>query len=142
MSGFTLDVKGFDEVLKKLDTKTYEQDITDELEAFGADVSRDAKQILASRLKHSMGGLINSIDFIPGRMRVEIVANKDYAAYVEFGTGPYAAAYVPSLEPEFQAYAMQFFVNGKGRTPATPFLYPSYEKNRLKLMDRLRNFIK
>lgn len=141
MAGYSIKVTGLDEVLKKLDVKKFEQGITDELAAYGADVSRDAKQNVESNGTTDNGRLVNSIDFIPERMSVEIVANVDYAAYVEFGTGPYAAAYLSSKEQEWKDLARQFYVNGEGRMPAQPFIHPAIEKNRPSLLERLNNLL-
>jgi hypothetical protein len=38
----------------------------------------------------------------------EITVNANYAAFMEFGTGKYAAAYVATLPQEWQQYAAQF----------------------------------
>ena len=70
-----------------------------------------------------------------------ITSNAGYSAYVEFGTGIFAAGYVASLPPDLQAYAMQFFVNGKGRLPARPFLFPAYFKNLAILKDNIKNIL-
>ena len=103
-----------------------------EIEAFGYDVVNDAK-----RNTVDLGGLRNSIshDYLNYRTTITVAAN--YAAYVEFGTGTFAATYVPSLPPAIQAYAMTFFKTGKGRLPAHPFLFPAYFKNLPLLKERL-----
>ncbi len=46
------------------------------------------------------------------KMQKEINVNAPYAAYVEFGTGKYAAAYVSTLPAEWKDYAANF--RGKG----------------------------
>ena len=104
-----------------------------EIEAFGYDVARDAKM----NTPVDLGGLRNSImnDYLDYRTTITVAAN--YAAYVEFGTGSFAATYVPSLPPAIQAYAMTFFKTGKGRLPAHPFLFPAYFKNLPLLKERL-----
>lgn len=56
-----------------------------------------------------MGGLRSHI--APNRidlMSYEVTANTPYAAFVEFGTGRYAAAYVSTLPEDWQAYARTF----------------------------------
>lgn len=53
----------------------------------------------------------------------ELRAETDYAAYVEFGTGPYAESYVPSLDKEWQEYAKTFQKSKPGHTPQKPFFY-------------------
>jgi hypothetical protein len=69
---------------------------------------------------------------------VNVPKNKGFAAeigvqgdskipvYVEFGTGTDAAIYVPRLPQEVQDYARQFYVNGKGRIKAQPYLIPAF----------------
>lgn len=60
-----------------------------------------------------------------GKFNYELGSNVNYAAYVEFGTGGYAAKYVPSLEPEWQAFALTYKTPNPGNLPANPYLYPS-----------------
>jgi hypothetical protein len=67
------------------------------------------------------------------------VSGDNIAAYLEFGTGPYAARYVPKLKPEFQALARTFYVNGKGRLSEHPFLIPAFESEGVRLVERLKN---
>lgn len=140
MNGFKIKYEGFDDLVKKLEIKGLEQEVTAELAAFGFDVVRDAK-ILLSLGTVDMGFLSNSIDSESTRLSVRVFAHKDYAAYVEFGTGRFAAVYVPSLETEWQAIARTFFVNGKGRMPAQPYLHPAFEKNLPLLLDRLKKLL-
>jgi HK97 gp10 family phage protein len=73
----------------------------------------------------------------------EIVAQTNYAAYIEFGTGPYAASYVPSLEDEWQDIARQFKgKRGAGQgVPARPFMYPAVQKIEPELLQRLKQII-
>lgn len=142
MSGFTIKLDGFDDVVKKLDVKKLQTDITAVLEAYGRNVVRDAKNNLSLNGTVDLGFLSNSIGSETlAPMSVHVFAHKNYAAYIEFGTGPFAARYVPSLEPEWQAFARQFYINGKGLTPAQPFFYPAFEKNRKQLLDDLGDLI-
>jgi HK97 gp10 family phage protein len=46
-----------------------------------------------------------------------------YAPYVEFGTGENVA-----IPAGFAKFAMEFYVNGKGRTMPHPYLIPAYIK--------------
>ena len=61
------------------------------------------------------------------------------AAYLEFGTGRYAAKYVSTLPEPFQKLAMRFYVNGKGRMLEHPYLIPSYLQEGERLKDKLKN---
>ena len=60
-----------------------------------------------------------------------------YAPYVEFGTG--SGVNVPQ---GFSDYAMQFYVNGKGRMKAQPFLIPAYLKYRKVFLSDMRKIAK
>jgi hypothetical protein len=75
-----------------------------------------------------------------GKFNYEFGSNVNYAAYVEFGTGKYAATYVPSLEPEWQRFALTYKTPNPGRLESNPYLYPSIiigEKNILKNINQI-----
>jgi HK97 gp10 family phage protein len=60
-----------------------------------------------------------------------------YAPYVEFGTG--SGVNVPQ---GFEAYAMQFYVNGKGTMRAQPFLIPAFIKYKKVFLRDIRKIAK
>jgi HK97 gp10 family phage protein len=60
-----------------------------------------------------------------------------YAPYVEFGTGINV-----SIPEGFDAYAMQFYVNGKGTMKAQPFLIPAYIKYKKVFLRDMRKIAK
>lgn len=123
-----LNIIGLDAVLQKLDPKIAKQKIIKSLQAYGRKVVTDAKM----RCPVDVGPLRNSIFAVTDdleELKISFTAGVDYAPYVEFGTGPFAAKYVPSLQPEWQAIAKEYFVSGKGRMPARPFLYPAVMNN-------------
>lgn len=140
MSGFTIDITG--NVSNGLDkiTDQVKQIINDELYGFALETVSDAKQNVNSNGTIDNGFLINSIasNVYPDQLSVEIIVAAYYAAFIEFGTGQFAAAYVSALPIEIQEYAMTFFVNGKGRLPARPFLFPALEANIIKLKEHLK----
>lgn len=113
MSGIKVELKGMEEVLKQLDVKNLGQDIQLEFNAFGLDVEQDAKQLAPvdeGFLKNQIyWKSITNAELIA----VEIGCHADYAAYLEFGTRKFAAAYVASLPPLWQAFAAEF-KGGKG----------------------------
>lgn len=79
--------------------------IDQEIAAHGELMATSAKQL--APFKYSR--LRNSISLKKeGFMRYQLVAQTDYAAYMEFGTGRYAASYVPTLDEEWQKIAAQF----------------------------------
>ena len=60
-----------------------------------------------------------------------------YAPYVEFGTG--SGVVIPQ---GFNAFAMQFYVNGKGTMKAQPFLIPAYLKYKKVFLNDMKRIAK
>tara|TARA_R110002050_G_scaffold81166_3_gene173484 strand:+ start:2195 stop:2656 length:462 start_codon:yes stop_codon:yes gene_type:complete len=129
--------------LKKL--KAFDRRIlATEIAKTGAEISRLAKRSAPK----DTGALQQSISFGARGKQVQVVADKIYAPYVEFGTGgkvkldDMLELGIPS------SYAMQF--KGKGirevNLPARPFFFSSARvgfKNLYKRVDnRLRNIIR
>lgn len=135
--GFTIDIEG--DLNRRLNEMTEEvkQIIDNELYAFGLDTVAMAKN-LAPVDEGTLRNLITFDKLPPPALGVEIISAASYSAYVEYGTGKFAAAYVPTLPIELQEYARTFFVNGLGRIPARPFIWPAIEKGRKDLIDRLK----
>ena len=65
-----------------------------------------------------------------GELRAEIWSDDVLAAYIEFGTGPFAAAYLGGKPNEMTEEAIKFYVNGQGNLPASPYLFPAFYKYR------------
>lgn len=70
-----------------------------------------------------------------------IFSDEEVAAYIEFGTGDFAKAYLAGKPPEMVAEAIKFFVNGKGKMPAQPYLFPAYLARRDGIIDLIDNKI-
>lgn len=122
MAGSVIRIEGLEKTLARFDVKKYEPQIQQSFNKFGLRVELMAKQNVVV----DEGRLKGSIFQQPGRLSSTFGAAANYAAYVEFGTGPFAAKYVPVLPKEWQDLARTFYVNGKGRLPAHPFLYPAF----------------
>jgi hypothetical protein len=192
MAGFKMQLTGVKDVIGELSLAGLEVDIQKELDAFALNVVHDAQQLAPV----DEGFLRRQIGFVKGNLEVEIVVNCDYAAYVEFGTRKFAAAYVSTLPNDWKTFAARFKGPGSGtfeqlvmrivewvrrkgigrtynvatrrrdkvgkQTAATtdyatayqiahyimitgirphPFLYPAYEKNRILLLEKLRNLL-
>jgi hypothetical protein len=112
----------FDKLFKDLDK--YAKEVIIELDAeMGAGLENMATQaktfapVDTGRLR----GAISVHKHEP--LVYDLRAETDYAAYVEFGTGPYAESYVPSLDTEWQEYAKTFQKSKPGHTPQKPFFY-------------------
>lgn len=96
-----------------------------EIGAYGELMATSAKNKVASA-SIDTGRLANSISLKKEQfLSYNLVAQTDYAAYVEFGTGRFAASYVPSLEEEWQKIALSFKKSGNGRLPSRPYMRPS-----------------
>lgn len=114
MSGFKIELKGLDEAMKQIDMETIKDEVQAELNAFGLGVENDAKQ-LAPVYENFLRGAIYYKPLSSGNtIGVEVGCAVDYAAYVEFGTRKYAAAYVATLPPDWKAFAAQYKGKGSG----------------------------
>lgn len=137
---FQLNVVGLDRLLDKLqkaseDTK---EQVYAEVEGTAYDIAAGSK----SKVPKDMSFLSNSINVNTlNEAAHEIVVQKYYAPYVEFGTGAQAANYLASQDEELKAYAMQFYVNGKGRMQPRPFLFPTVKAEVPKMWERIKVII-
>lgn len=114
MSGFTINIEG--DLNKKLDkiTADVKQTINDELNGFGIDTVASAKLNIKANGTIDEGFLFGSITFEKTEMAVEIIVAANYAAYLEFGTRAFAAAYVSTLPSNWQEFAATFKGGGGG----------------------------
>ena len=137
--GYTIDISKTIGSIDKL-TQAILQGIDDELDDNAEAIAGNARVDVPKNLAGS--GLEGSISVVREKfLERTVVANKFYAPYVEFGTGQYAAAYVGTLPPEIQEYAMSFFVNGLGHMPAAPFMFPNIIRQMPILTERIVNVI-
>jgi HK97 gp10 family phage protein len=130
----TFETKGIQQMLK--DIKNYAKDVQEEveleLEASAREIERNAKRAAPV----DMGFLRNSISSKKNQEFVyEIVVQRYYGPYVEFGTGG-----LVDVPAGLEQYAMQFKGDGirQVNLPARPFLFPAYEAERVLLVKRLK----
>ena len=136
-------MKGLPELIAK--TRKFKQSIQDdvdaELNASALEIEANAKRLAPADFGAG-GGLRGRFYVKTGVKLSKVVGNSsEYAAYQEFGTGVHAASYVKQLPKDWQAYAMTFFINGEGRVPAHPFLFPAYEQERPLLIKRVKKIL-
>ena len=115
-----IDLKGFDKAaleVEKLAANTREQ-VKVAIVDFGTKVETQAKRNAPA----DEGKLRNSINSIYNdqKMSLSITVAANYAAYMEFGTRKFAAAYVSTLPQDWKAYAATF--KGKGGGSFSEFL--------------------
>lgn len=107
---FKLEIKGLDATIQKVENiaKNAKQEMKYELTQFAVDVTRDAKSTLQRNGTSNTGALANSINWDVIGLDATITVAKKYAAFIEFGTRKFAAAYVASLPADWQTYAATF----------------------------------
>lgn len=133
-------LKGTPQVLNRLKRVSRETDL-----AVKSAVVRNTDQIFAeafSDVPVKLGNLKRSgIRTFPNNQLTGIVAfggsPAPYAPYVEFGTGSKV-----SIPQGFSDYAMEFYVNGNGRSKPKPFLIPAYLKYKKVFLQDLKKIAK
>lgn len=127
-------VKGLKGLLRQLDNleKTVDDKVMQVFAKYANIIYQEALSNLpsgANVIRSSGGVTVNIAD-----NKVEIYFDGDLAGWIEFGTGIYAKNLLQSRPREWKDEAMKFFVNGSGRMPAQPYLYPAFINNRDKLI--------
>jgi HK97 gp10 family phage protein len=128
------EASGLKELLRGLDKveESIVEGLDQEIDASGKTIARDAKR----GVPKNTGTLANAISVEKkGKLDYEVVAQKHYAPYVEFGTGG-----LVDVPAGLEDYAIQF--KGAGikevNLPPHPYLFPAYEEERKKLIDRIK----
>jgi hypothetical protein len=108
----SLTIGNLDAVLAEIKSypKDIEQIINNEFTAFGVGMANDAK----INAPVNEGALRESINFTAYNLKIAVGAYIEYAAFVEFGTKSFAAAYVASLPEDWQAFAAEHQGTGEG----------------------------
>lgn len=65
------------------------------------------------------------------------MATPELAAYSEFGTGNFAAVLLAHYPEDWKNMARQYYINGKGRLPASPSLYNAFVKNTMNIAEKV-----
>lgn len=117
---FKIEIQGLAELQKQLGGGLPKK-LTDKLDYV---MEKNVRQIelLANQLKPTdMGFMQVRVD--SQYLNKEITVNANYAAFMEFGTGMYAAQYVATLPSDWQQYAAQFKGQSGGGTFAEMILH-------------------
>jgi len=140
--GFSIELKGLQGVIKDLKKEggRIAQDVDDELSAGMVLMERSAKRLApvgkgTGRLRSSITA--SRVEFLTW----ELVAQVDYAAYVEFGTGGKEFVKIP---PGLESYAANF--KGKGirkvNLPARPYFFPSVFAYNIEIAKGIKDILK
>jgi len=132
----------FDKLFKNIKNAT--EKLINELDAEMAASVEEMATKSKQRAPVDTGLLRNSITSKKDNLlSYRLKSNVRYAAYVEFGTGPFAKQYLPQLEEDWQKYAALFKSKKRdGNTPAQPFFYPSVREVFPIMIKRMENIIK
>lgn len=103
-------IEGLQKTLARFDIKKFEPQIQVCFDKFGIRLELDAKQAVPV----DEGKLKGSIFQQPGRLSNTFGASADYASFQEFGTRGFASAYVATLPPDWQGFALQFKGGSRG----------------------------
>jgi HK97 gp10 family phage protein len=130
--------KSINDLLKQLKGK--EKDVLDMVRAEVEDALLSIESEAAKKVPVDTGDLKNSIQSIPvkqtkNKVTGTVLVGKNYAPYVEFGTG--TEVVVPQ---ELTKFAEEFKANPKIREvnlPARPFFYPEFFKQRIELPNKI-----
>jgi len=105
------------------------------------DTADEAK--IAEGFSHVKNGRINVANTSDGAT-LEVTGER--AAYVEFGTGSKVfQEYEPADGDDnrvYKDYAKNYYVDGSGRLPQSPYLFPALFRNRDEFIENLKKEIK
>lgn len=133
---FRIQVTGIEESLKKL--KSDYEKAANEVDAEIAATCENILTAAKSNLPAQFGQLKGSLRILEKKKFSYTIGSRlNYAAYIEFGTGPYAKKYVPSLEKEWQDYAKKFKQPTDGNSPHHAYFYPAIRYYIITLTQRL-----
>lgn len=137
---FTFKVQGLADTLKKFEK--LDKDLSDKIDK---QLDNSSKNVAAAARTDAPIGrrkiLVSSIGYnISERFEKSIFALAPYAPYVEFGTGSRVFENTRgfTFNANTRAYARGFFVSGKGRQPAQPYLFPAFEREKIVLLNRIK----
>ena len=97
--------------------------------------TRQAERTVANRIAQDAasaapGSLANKISVQQTEESTTVIGGDELSAYVEFGTGLNAAAFLAGKPEEQVQEAAKFFVSGKGTTKSHAFFFPAIYANR------------
>ena len=112
--------------------KDTEEIVKEELQVTIDDIYNEALQRAPADMGGGVGIRGSAFKQVNG-LDGEVGFRNRYAAYVEFGTGTKV-----QIPKGLEDYAMEFYVNGKGRLPARPFLFPAWFRESAEFLKRIR----
>ncbi len=104
---------GVDAAIKNIGSKIkqYENEIQDELNVWALETATLAKQYAPVHEGQLRGSINANFD---GKLKASVTVAVNYAAYIEFGTKKFGAAYVSTLPNDWATFASQYKGSGGG----------------------------
>jgi hypothetical protein len=130
---FSIKLNGVKKLEKRYSGSALNKIIKDEIELAAFGTQGDAiSKCVSSSVAASSNLKITDKSF-------ELSFADQISPFIEFGTG--SKVFESSnfnFTPEMKSYARNFFVNGLGRTPAFPFLFPSAIDNYKQMVKNIK----
>lgn len=118
----------------------YRQSLKNALDIASLNIESDAKINARNNMPNTRGSIMRGIQRRSGPtdLTADVVSTSRISAYIEFGTGAFARAYLTGKPEWMRRYAWQFKRPRDGYSPARPFLFPAWEKERPRLIERIK----
>ena len=130
----------------KKDLEKYSEDLVKEIDAeifaSAEEMATKAKQKAPATPSGRLRASIKVEKDSNAKLAYDLVARVRYAAYVEFGTGPYVI--VNKYDSYWQDIALPFKSpnpSSNRKIQAQPFFYPTVNKNIAKLRDKIKRIL-
>ncbi|WP_326514159.1 HK97-gp10 family putative phage morphogenesis protein [Clostridium intestinale] len=149
MSISSINVSGFDSILKKLDSLgvSFEEVIVDSVKKETKRVKDDARDVAPVDKEDLKKSITEKVEVTDEGVTGTVSTNSDHAAYVEFGTGktgettPVEDKYPGALSYKQDKWLVNIpdvgyrWIEGQ---MAQPYLYPALKNNKEKIVDNIK----
>lgn len=137
---FKIKIHGLSEVLKRIES--YDKKLADGVDDILSQGAVNIAETARLRAPKGKSGALSASIMADTSMKYRklVSVGVSYAPFVEFGTGSrvFDTKNGFTFTKEMRDYAMDFYVSGKGRLPATPFLFPAYTEEILKIRKQIK----
>ena len=136
-----MSVQGMDSLFEKLDDLSSTDMYVSAMERLCRRVERTAKQKCPRRTGHLERSITHNVTAKGDKIVGEVGTNVEYAPYVEFGTGKYAAEGNGRKTPwSYVDESTGERIWTAGQRPK-PFLHPALNEHRKEIRDELKNAV-
>ncbi len=140
-------MEGLESVIKNIEAYSIELGtaVDEELSTGAINIAERARADAPIGKTGALGNYVKASTGEKYNKTVDVFA--PYAAYVEFGTGSRVFESILGANKGFQfsddmkEFAMEFYVSGKGRMPASPFLVPAFEIEKVNIIKNIRSIL-